>query len=79
VVPDLGDPARFTVTRSNGSSLHDVTNMFGYLTAYPDEDVEAGIQRLVRGYLEERTKVVGDDNIVAVIRDRQYAARFGLL
>ena len=72
VVPDPDDPAQFKVVMGERSSTSNVTNMFGYLRAYPNEDTEKIVSRYINSIIQSRTRTVDDSNIVAVIRDRNY-------
>jgi uncharacterized protein YtpQ (UPF0354 family) len=54
------------------SSTGDVTNIFGYLSAYPDEDTDQAVERFIRSSIQAKTGLVSDSNIVAVIRNRAY-------
>ena len=49
-----------------------VTNLFRYIGGNPDEDVDFLVGRFVRSITEDETVAVTDDNIVAVIRSREY-------
>ncbi len=72
VVPDASDQAKLAVTIGNASMTIDLTNVYGHVVAYPDEDIEGAIDRIVRGAIEGIPKIVSDDAIVAVIRSREY-------
>ncbi len=72
VVGDSGDPAKFEIVMCDWSSTGDVTNLFGYLRAYPDEDVDKAVSRFINSLMERRSSTVVDDMIVAVIRTRDY-------
>jgi uncharacterized protein YtpQ (UPF0354 family) len=72
VVTDSSDPAKFTVTMGERSLTCDLTNMFGHLGAYPDEDADKVIARFIRSFTDAKAGTISDDNIVAVIRNREY-------
>jgi uncharacterized protein YtpQ (UPF0354 family) len=72
VAPDASDPAKLTFMMGKESWTVDVTNSYGYLIAYPDENVDSAIDRLVRATMDVKRKVVSENNIVAVIRSREY-------
>ena len=72
VVPDPDDPAKFKVTKGDSSVESDVTNIFGYLEAYRDDDAEEAVRRFVNSAAEAMTRSVGESNIVAVIRHQDY-------
>lgn len=67
---DQADPAKFEVTVRGKINTCDVTNLFGSLNAYPDQDAKEEIGRLVRSLTSNR--MVSDDNLVVVIRDKDY-------
>jgi len=73
VVPDAGDPAKLTVNMSDSLSLvTDVSNIYRYLNAYPKEDVDAAIQRLVRASVGGGKEEISEGNIVVVLGTREY-------
>jgi uncharacterized protein YtpQ (UPF0354 family) len=72
VVADPGDPAKFRIAIGDWASTVDVTNIYNYLIAYPDEDVDKAIERIVRSNLDAKARVVADSNIVVVIRNVEY-------
>jgi uncharacterized protein YtpQ (UPF0354 family) len=65
------DPAKINVKIDGVEATANVTNVFGHLNSYPDEDADAAIQRLVRGLTETRPKA-SEENLIAVIRTQQY-------
>jgi len=71
-VADPVDPAKFKITMGEWSSTADVTNIFGYLNAYPDENAEKAIGRFINAVAEAKVGSVDEDNIVAVVRNREY-------
>jgi len=73
-VADPSDPARFTTSFGDRSITTDVTDFFNYLLAYPEEDPDAALERFVDMIAEARTRIVSDDAIVAVVRNRDYVA-----
>jgi hypothetical protein len=79
VVASSGDPAKFEIKMDKWSSTGDVTNIFGHLNAYPDEDANNVIERFIRSITEAGPAVVSDENIVAVIRNREYTSQEGAL
>ncbi len=72
VVADSSDPAKLSVTMGQRSAIGDVTNIFGYLSNYPDEDVDRQIGRFVRSIIDPQPRTVSDEQIVAVIRKQEY-------
>jgi uncharacterized protein YtpQ (UPF0354 family) len=75
VVASSNDPAKFEIKMGERSSTGDVTNVFGHLNAYPDEDADNAIERFIRSITETGPAAVSDENIVAVIRNREYIDR----
>ncbi len=75
-IADPSDPAKFKVTIGGRSATGDVTNIFGYISAYPDEDADKVIERFMRSIIQANAGVVSDDQIVAVIRGREYIDYF---
>jgi len=72
VVADPGDPAKLAISMNDGRTLvSDLSNAFGYLRAYPEEDVDQTIERLVRATAGEQNKV-SEGNVVVVIRTQRY-------
>jgi uncharacterized protein YtpQ (UPF0354 family) len=72
IVADPSDPAKFRIAVGGSASTIDVTNVYNYLTAYPNEDADKAIERIVRSNLDAKARVVDDSNIVAVIRNVDY-------
>jgi uncharacterized protein YtpQ (UPF0354 family) len=72
VVMDSSDPAKFRVTMGERSLTCDLTNMFGHLSAYPDEDADKVIERFIHSFIDPRAGIVDNDSIVVVIRNREY-------
>jgi len=74
VVADPGDRAQFTVMISGEPVTGNVTNVFAYIKANPDEDAEYIAGRFIRSIAVDSKAVVRESNIVAVIRTRDYVA-----
>ncbi|MGX5846638.1 DUF1444 family protein [Mesorhizobium sp. PL10] len=70
-VADPSDPAKINAKIDSVEVTADVTNVFGHLNSYPDEDADAAVHRLVRGLTETRPKA-SEENLIAVIRTQQY-------
>lgn len=67
------DPAQFEFQVGDFRLLSDVTNLFNYFGAYPDEDPNPAIDRFIRSSLDAaRQRKVTDKDIVAVIRTSDY-------
>ena len=76
VVADSDDPAKLSIEVDRRSAIGDVTNIFGYLNNYPDEDVDRQIDRFVHSIIDMEARIVGDQDIVAVIRKQEYIDLF---
>lgn len=72
VAADPSDPARINSKIDDVEVGSDVTNLFGYLNSYPDEDADAAIERFARALAEAQLSKIGENNLVAVIRTQQY-------
>lgn len=72
VVADPDNAAQFTATIGQDTVTSDVTNLFGYLSANPDENADEAIARFVRSMSEGLSKAISDDIIVPVVRTRDY-------
>lgn len=72
VAADANDRAKFSVTFGATTSTADITNIFGYMKAYPNEDVDRAIERFVNSVLIDTSSVANEDNLVAVIRNGEY-------
>lgn len=62
------DPAKFDWQVGSWTTTSDVTNIFGYLNSYPDEDADKIIERFVVDAITAASSNANDENIVAVIR-----------
>ena len=71
VIADPVDRAKFTAVINGATITADVTELSGYLAAYP-EDADEAIARFVRARLERQDVPVTDDMIVVVVRSRDY-------
>lgn len=72
LVIDPANPAQFTMKSHGETSTVDVTNVFGYLRANPEDDPSEIIDRFVRSITYDHNKPVEEGDIVAVIRTRDY-------
>jgi uncharacterized protein YtpQ (UPF0354 family) len=70
-VVDPSDPAKINTKIGDTDVTSDVTSIFGYLNAYPDEDAKAAIDRFVRVLTDAHPKA-SESNLVAVVRTLQY-------
>jgi hypothetical protein len=66
------DPAKIDIKVGDSSWTSDVTNLFQYFRVYPDDDTDAEIDRWLRSVIQARGRVLDDDNLVAVVRSRDY-------
>ncbi len=71
VTADPSDPAKFQVVTGAGPVTADVTNIYGYINAYPEENAEKIVANFVSSLVRPERKV-DDRNLVAVIRTKQY-------
>jgi uncharacterized protein YtpQ (UPF0354 family) len=72
LMADAADPAKFTMTVNGDTSTVDVTNVYGYINAYPENDSGEIIDRFIRSITEDQGQRVTEDSIVAVVRGREY-------
>jgi uncharacterized protein YtpQ (UPF0354 family) len=70
IILDTTDPAKFTARMGDTEVIIDVTNVFGHLQAYEDEDVELAIQKLIA--ILEPGDFAERENIVALVRSQEY-------
>lgn len=76
--PDEADPSKINVETATAIGVSDITNLHGYLRAYPDEDMEAIIARYIDAAVANDTPSAA--NLVAVVRTRdavEHAAASG--
>ncbi len=55
VVADSSDPAKLAIAMDGRSVTGDLTNIFGYLNNYPDEDADRTIDRFIRSIIDAKT------------------------
>ena len=77
VVADPADPAKFSMKVNGDTATVHVTNIYGHITAYPEENIDEAVERFIRSITERQNKSVDDENIVAVIRGREYVEAIG--
>lgn len=77
IAADSADPAKFRMTVHGEESTVDVTNTFAYINANPEENASELIDRFVRSITYDHNKPVGDGDIVAVLRTRDYVESMG--
>jgi len=75
-VADPGDPAKLKITIDGETVTGDLTNIFGSINAYPDEDADKTIERFLRSVTQAKASAVSDNQIVAVIRTQEYVDYF---
>jgi uncharacterized protein YtpQ (UPF0354 family) len=73
---DPSDPAKLKITINGLSVTGDLTNIFGYIMAYPDEDTDKAIERFIHSITQDKAGAISDSQIVAVIRSREYIDYF---
>jgi len=66
------DSAKLKITIGERELTGDLTNIFGYINSYPDEDADQLIERFIRSLTFAGSSMVEDGRIVAVIRTRDY-------
>ncbi|TIQ23003.1 MAG: DUF1444 family protein [Mesorhizobium sp.] len=71
-IADPSDPAKINTRIGDTDTASDITNVFGYLNSYPDEDAEAAIDRFARALAEAHLAKAGENNLIAVVRTHQY-------
>lgn len=74
VVPDAADPAIFQTTIGDGTWTMDVTNLYRRFIAYPDEDIDAEIERFLSLSGDDKARRLNTGNLVLVIRSADYVA-----
>ncbi|MEP9388832.1 hypothetical protein [Mesorhizobium sp. KR9-304] len=67
VTPDPADPAKIDIRIKDNVITSDVTNIFGYLNSYPNENADEIIDRFVRSLTAFQTPV-SHEQLVAAIR-----------
>jgi uncharacterized protein YtpQ (UPF0354 family) len=77
VVADPADPAKFSMKVNGDTASIHVTNIYGYITAYPEENTDEAVERFIKSITEPQNKPVDDENILAVIRSREYVEAVG--
>ncbi len=77
VMADPANPAQFAMTAHGERSTVDVTNVFGYLRANPEDNPSEIVDRFVRSITYDHNKPVEEGEIVAVIRTRDYVDSIG--
>jgi uncharacterized protein YtpQ (UPF0354 family) len=70
VTLDANDPAKFSADINGEQISGDVTNLFGYIVSYRDEDPKLLVDRFVRSLALKRD--VTTSNLVFVIRTQYY-------
>jgi uncharacterized protein YtpQ (UPF0354 family) len=72
VLADASDSAKFSFTIGDRSSTADLSNLFGYLNAYPEEDVDSAVGRFMNALTLDGAESTSEDSVVCVIRSRDY-------
>jgi uncharacterized protein YtpQ (UPF0354 family) len=77
VFPDANDPAIIHTMVDELEWHLDLSNIYGRLAAYPDENVDQVIARFLSMSDPANEKEVGEDNLVAVLRSKHYVDYVG--
>lgn len=70
--PDATDQAVIHAVYQDFEWTLNVTNLYGHLNAYPNEDVDKAITGFLSAYAANEPHQVTEDNVVAVIRSHDY-------
>ena len=73
VLADRNDPAKFKFAVHGEPATGDVTNLFGYVKAYPD-NFDVAVDKFLKSAVEISARGIDDRNIVAAIRTRDYVS-----
>lgn len=76
LVEDPANPAQFKMTMRGEQSTIDLTNIFAYVQANP-QDNSADVERFIRSITYDHSQPVNEGDIVAVIRTEDYARAIG--
>lgn len=72
LVPDPVDPAKFSMRVHGWEGTVDLTNVFAYMSAYPEENASEIVDRFIASITYDHNQPVDEKDIVAVIRTRDY-------
>jgi uncharacterized protein YtpQ (UPF0354 family) len=73
--PDASDPAKITVRADERTFVADLTNLLNRIHAYPDEDPGKLIQEFTASIGDLQNRSAGEENLIAVLRDKTYVDR----
>lgn len=74
-VPDASDPAKIIVRADEQTFTADLTNLLNRIRAYPDEDPVKLIQEFTASIGDLPNRFAGEENLIAVLRDKAYVDR----
>jgi uncharacterized protein YtpQ (UPF0354 family) len=75
--PDASDPAKIKITMraDERTFTADLTNLLNRMRAYPDEDPGKLIQEFTASIGDLQKRSAGEENLIAVLRDKTYVDR----
>ena len=73
--PDASDPAKIIVRAHERTFAADLTNLLNRIRAYPDEDPGKLIQEFTASISDLQDRSAGEENLIAVLRDKTYVDR----
>jgi uncharacterized protein YtpQ (UPF0354 family) len=71
-IPDASDPAKINIRVNGGAYTADLTNLVNRIRGYPDDDSDKLIADFVAAMGSLKAPSVGEENLVAVFRDKSY-------
>lgn len=72
VLPDADDPAIIRAMIGDNEWRLDLTNIYGRLRAYPDEDISELVAGLLRLADPDRSREIREKDVVVVLRSKDY-------
>jgi uncharacterized protein YtpQ (UPF0354 family) len=73
--PDASDPAKIIIRADERTFTADLRNLLNRIRAYPDEDPVKLIQEFTASIDDLPNKSAGEENLIAVLRDKAYVDR----
>jgi uncharacterized protein YtpQ (UPF0354 family) len=73
--PDADDPAKINVRANDQTFTVDLTNLLNRIRAYSDEDPGKLIQEFTASIGDLQNRSAGEENLIAVLRDKAYVDR----
>jgi hypothetical protein len=74
-VPDAGDASKIVFRVDGRTNTIDLTNLLNRIRAYPDEDPSKLIQEFTASIGDLQNRSAGEENLIAVLRDKAYVDR----